>query len=146
MRRIFFCLTLIFSLLVGATVVTTTSYALDKKAEQGFRAGLFEAGGIDPDECKDAGGTVKDNSCVDKDGKPIDSVSKMLQSIINLLLFISGILAVILIVVGGFRYVTSNGDSGAASKAKNTIIYAAIGLVIAIMAYAIVNFILDNIR
>ncbi len=146
MRRILFCLTFTLSLLAGSAVVSTTSYALDAGAEKGFKAGLFEAGGVDPDECKDAGGTVKDDACVDKDGKSIDLVSSTLQNIINLLLFIAGVLAVILVVVGGFRYVTSNGDSAAAGKAKSTIIYAVIGLVVTIMAYAIVNFILENIQ
>jgi hypothetical protein len=52
---------------------------------------------------------------------------------------------VIMIIVAGLRYVTSNGDPQTASKAKNTIIYAIIGLVIAILSYAIVNFVLSQL-
>lgn len=67
------------------------------------------------------------------------------KKIINTLLFITGMVAVIMIVIGGLRYVTSNGDQNAVSSAKNTVLYAIIGLVVAIMAYAIVNFVVTNI-
>lgn len=67
------------------------------------------------------------------------------KKIINTLLFITGMVAVIMIVIGGLRYVTSNGDQNAVSSAKNTVLYSIIGLVVAIMAYAIVNFVITNI-
>ncbi len=73
------------------------------------------------------------------------SVSKTIQNIIDLLLYLAGMIAVIMIIVAGLRYVTSNGDPQTASKAKNTIIYAIIGLVIAILSYAIVNFVLSQL-
>lgn len=50
-----------------------------------------------------------------------------------------------MIVIAGFRFVTSNGDANTVTQAKNTIIYAVIGIVVAVMAYAIVNFILNQI-
>src|SRR5690606_31891708 len=61
------------------------------------------------------------------------------QNIVNALLFLLGIAAVIMIIFGGFRYVTSNGDSGKLEQAKNTILYAVVGLLVAILAFAIVN-------
>ncbi len=64
------------------------------------------------------------------------------SNIINILIFSAGIVAVILIIVGGIRYVVSQGDEKSIEGAKNTILYAVIGLVIAILAYAIVNFVL----
>ena len=69
-------------------------------------------------------------------------VNTLIQTIINILLFVLGAIAVIMIVVGGIRYTTSNGDSSAITGAKNTILYAVVGLVIALLAYAIVNFVL----
>ena len=51
-------------------------------------------------------------------------------------------IAVIKIVIGGIRYATSGGDSTQIQAAKNTILYAVVGLVVAIMAFAIVNFVL----
>ncbi|HEU5121379.1 MAG TPA: TrbC/VirB2 family protein [Candidatus Saccharimonadales bacterium] len=71
------------------------------------------------------------------------SLESNLETIVNLLLFVLGAIAVIMIVIGGIRYATSNGDSSAITSAKNTILYSVIGLVVAIMAYAIVNFVID---
>lgn len=65
--------------------------------------------------------------------------------ILNTFTFIIGAIAVLMIVIGGLRYVTSNGDPAQLTGAKNTILYAAIGLVLAGMANAIVNFVLTNI-
>jgi hypothetical protein len=66
----------------------------------------------------------------------------LIKKVVNLLLWAIGIVSVIMIIIGGIRYATSNGDSNQVSAAKNTIMYAVIGLVIAIFAYAIVNFVL----
>lgn len=60
---------------------------------------------------------------------------------INTFLFIIGALAVVMIIYGGFKYVTSGGESSAVTSAKNTILYAVVGLVIAMLAYAIANFV-----
>ena len=84
----------------------------------------------------------------DLSGGHVDGTNKVkttIKDIINILLFLIGMIAVLMIVIAGFRFVTSNGDANTVSSAKNTIIYAVIGIVIAIMSYAIVNFILDNI-
>lgn len=70
--------------------------------------------------------------------------TKSIQTIVNLMMFILGLIAVIMIIIGGFRYVTSNGDAGATKTAKDTIMYAVIGLVVAILAFAIVNFIINT--
>lgn len=66
-----------------------------------------------------------------------------IQNIINVLLYIVGVVAVIMIIVSGLRYIVSGGDSNAASSAKNGILYSVIGLVIAILAFGIVNFVID---
>lgn len=79
------------------------------------------------------------NAC---SGQAGNQLSGFIKDIINILLFLIGAIAVIMIIIGGLRYVTSGGDQGAITGAKNTILYAVIGLIIAIMAYAIVNFVL----
>ena len=66
-----------------------------------------------------------------------------IKDVVNVLLFILGAIAVIMIIIGGIRYTTSNGDSSSIQGAKNTILYAVVGLVVAILAYAIVNFVVD---
>lgn len=63
-----------------------------------------------------------------------------LKNIINFVIGVGGLVAVIYIVIGGIGYMTSNGDAGKLAKAKNTILYALIGLVICALAFAIVNF------
>lgn len=71
------------------------------------------------------------------------TLTDYVQLIINALLFIIGAVAVIMIIVGGIRYVTSGGDANAATSARNTIMYAVVGLLIAAIAYAIVNFVVS---
>lgn len=65
-----------------------------------------------------------------------------IKTVVNILLYILGAIAVIMIVVGGIRYSTSNGDSSQTKAAKDTVLYAVVGLVVALLAYAIVNFVL----
>lgn len=74
-------------------------------------------------------------------GEP--TLGARIQTIVNMLLFLLGAIAVIMIVIGGIRYTTSNGDSGNIKSAKDTILYSAVGLVVAILAYAIVNFVIS---
>lgn len=71
------------------------------------------------------------------------AIEKGIKNIVNVLLYILGAIAVIMIVIGGIKYTTSNGDSAAVTSAKNTILYAVIGLIVAILAFAIVNFVLS---
>ena len=59
--------------------------------------------------------------------------------------FIVGVMAVIMIIWGGIRYVLSAGNSAALTSAKNTIMYAVIGLIVAILAYTIVNFVINTV-
>ncbi len=63
----------------------------------------------------------------------------------NLLLFVIGALSVIMIIVGGIRYVVSGGNSAQVTAAKNTILYAIVGLVVAFLAFAIINFLLGSL-
>lgn len=66
-------------------------------------------------------------------------------TIVNILLFIIGALCVIMLIYGGIRYTTSGGNSTSVTAAKNTIMYAIIGLVIAFLAFAIVNWVLGSL-
>lgn len=68
------------------------------------------------------------------------------STIANILLLILGAVAVIMLIVGGFRYVVSGGDSTAVEGAKNTILYAIIGIVVAFLAYAAVNFVVGQLQ
>lgn len=72
-----------------------------------------------------------------------DSATNMIQVVINTALIVLGMVAVIVIVIGGIRYSTSGGNSTHVKEAKDTIIYAVVGLVVAIISYSIVNFVID---
>jgi preprotein translocase subunit SecG len=71
--------------------------------------------------------------------------SGMITTITNVLLFVAGALAVIMIIWGGLRYTISGGNSANVTAAKNTILYAIVGLIIAFLAFAAVNWILGAI-
>jgi len=63
-------------------------------------------------------------------------------TISNIMMFIIGALSVLMLIIGGLRYVISGGDASAVTKAKNTILYAIVGLIVALLAYAAINFVL----
>jgi len=66
------------------------------------------------------------------------------RTITNVLLFILGAISVIMIIIGGLRYVVSGGNATAVTAAKNTILYAIVGVIVALLAYAIINFVLSS--
>jgi hypothetical protein len=70
-----------------------------------------------------------------------EAETEQLQAIVNTVLAVTGAIAVLIIVLAGFRYIASQGDPGAVSTAKNAIIYSLVGLVVIIAAFAIVNFV-----
>ena len=65
------------------------------------------------------------------------------RQVTNTILYIVGIIAVLMLIIGGIRYVVSGGDSKKVTDAKNTVLYAIIGLVICFLAFAIVNFVIS---
>lgn len=73
-----------------------------------------------------------------------DLVGKV-TGILNAVIAVLGIVAVIVIIMGGIGYMTSSGDAGKVKKAKDTILYGVIGLVVVALAFAIVNFVISNI-
>ena len=85
------------------------------------------------------------DTAVCKDTKN-ESVGKIITPIINTLLFLLGAISVIMIIVAVIRYTTSNGDSSLVTSAKNTLFYAVLGLIVAILSFAIVNFVLTAFK
>ncbi len=68
----------------------------------------------------------------------------LMTRIINIFSIVVGAISVIMVIIGGFRYIISNGDSNGVSGAKNTILYALVGLVVVLFAQIIVRFVLSN--
>ena len=74
-----------------------------------------------------------------------DNLETSIIGIINAIIAVLGIVAVVVIIIGGISYMTSSGDAGKVKKAKDTILYGVIGLVICVLAFAIVNFVIGNL-
>lgn len=121
------------SVVIAGMVAPSASALSASQPLQTFAAGVSAQDqvkkGID-----NAGGTVNNFN-----------IGTAITNIVNIMLYALGAIAVIMIVIGGIRYTTSNGDSNGIQSAKNTILYAVAGLVVAILAYAIVNFVVSNL-
>lgn len=128
MKRILL-ITLAFIGIMTAVVAVAGSPAVLADAKAEVCAGVGAAAGGSTDCTSDSG----------------TSVNRVIAAVVNILSLIVGIIAVIMIIVGGFRYVTSGGDSSSTTTAKNTIIYAIVGLVIVAFAQAIVQFVLKKL-
>ena len=120
MKRFFAGITsIMLTIAVGTVVLGTPVFAL---GEGGVTRGINDARG---------------------DGVPTNLTngdSSLVRKIINIMLYFIGILA-----FGGFRYVVSSGNKDAVTSAKNTILYAIIGLLVALFAYAIIQFVLNTV-
>lgn len=75
-----------------------------------------------------------------------DNISTTVADVVSVLLFVIGVISVLMIIVGGIMYTVSTGDAARISKAKFTIIYAVAGLVVAVLAYAIVKFVVGSFK
>lgn len=98
---------------------------------------------IDGAACSTAG-AAKNPLCANRAGAG-NKLNDQIKNITNVILFLLGAVAVIVIIIGGLMYVLSAGDPGKAKTAKDTILYAVIGLIVALFAGAIVNFVVANI-
>ena len=67
-------------------------------------------------------------------------------AIANALIFVVGAVSVIMIIIGGLKYVVSMGNAKRVENAKNTILYAIVGVVVAICSYAVVNFVITSLK
>ena len=125
------------AILAGVMALAGASAALPVSAakvicEEGEKAGQY----IDEGECttQRAEGSTAGTEIV-------DNANTLIQVILGVL----GIVAVIVVILGGFQYIMSNGDAGKIKQAKDTIMYGLIGLVVAVLAFVIVNFVLSSL-
>ncbi len=109
--------------------------------------------------CNGGGNTIGDNvsagangaatgnntsDCTSGTGVNDTSVTTIANKVVNIFSLVVGAIAVIMIIVGGFRYITSGGSSDKIGSAKNTLIYAIVGLIIVALAQIIVHFVLNR--
>ncbi len=126
---------LAFVLGLSALVPATSSAAINDDVCNGIDTvlqGGDTASEVGEDGCKDGG----------EGGE--DTLAKTINSVINLFSLIVGAASVIMIIYGGFKYITSGGSDDATKGAKNTILYALVGLIIVLVAQTIVKFIFSK--
>lgn len=103
------------------------------------QAGCDITGGIESGVgCARPSGGAGETSLFDEGG--------IFQTVANILLFLVGAIAVIMLIIGGIRYVVSGGDQSAVTGAKNTILYAIVGIVVAFLAFAAVDFVITRLN
>ena len=74
-----------------------------------------------------------------------DPLDQEVTGILNGIIAVLGLVCVVVMIIGGVSYMTSSGDAAKVKKAKDTILYGLIGLIICVLAFAIVNFVIANI-
>lgn len=77
-------------------------------------------------------------------GDPSAGLAPLAEQVVNFFTIIVGAIAIIMVIFGGFRYITSGGDSGKVGSAKNTLIYAVVGLIIVALAQILVHFVINT--
>ena len=134
----------LLNLSLGLTMLLLTTFGLAlpayavSDAQQQINNGLCTGSNLQftdnpTDQCSAAGSDAT------------SQINNIVHTIVNLLSAIVGIVAVIMIIVGGFRYITSGGNDTSVTSAKNTILYAIIGLVVVALAQLIVRFTLSKL-
>ncbi len=128
----------------AVAVLTIAALTVATTGSRVMAVGLEDEGG---------GGTGDGAAATGRAQQGVDSVNPgaavdlngMIRIILNTVFTVVGIVAVVMIVIGGVNYTTSQGDSQKVQKAKNTIMYGIIGLIIVLLAFAIVNFVLNSL-
>ena len=72
-------------------------------------------------------------------------VTSTISTAVNLISYVAGVVAIIMVIVSGFKFMTSAGDAGKVASARSTLVYALIGIGVAALAQIIVHFVLANV-
>jgi hypothetical protein len=128
MKRIILSIAILLSAVLGSMALAPThSYAAD-------------IGGSKDQVCKGLGEVVGDEHSCKSDSN--SSFDKLINTIINFFSTIVGIVSVVMLMAGGFKYVTSGGDTSKVTSAKNTIIYAVVGIIVVAFSQTLVKFVI----
>lgn len=119
-----------FSMLVAPMAIVATTYAAD-----------YNPGGA---ACSGANGGASNTTQDCTTNANSNTLPNIVKNVINIFSWVVGAVSVIMLIWGGFKYITSGGDSGGVTAAKNTILYAIVGLVIVALSQVIVNFVLEK--
>lgn len=105
---------------------------------------IVSADPIENGLCNGVALSTGDNGSCANDDSASTKVNGLIKLVINIFSLVVGVVAVIMIIIGGLKYITSSGDSNNVTSAKNTILYAVVGLVIVALAQFIVKFVLGK--
>ncbi|MGO3702330.1 MAG: pilin [Candidatus Saccharimonadales bacterium] len=103
---------------------------------------VVEAGLQQPAHAQLTMGNGANSARGDEQPESLEGDEGIFKQVTNVLLFLIGAVSVIMLIYGGIRYTISGGDQGSVTAAKNTILYAIIGIIVALIAYAVVNFVI----
>jgi len=107
-------------------------------------AGALPPPNIGQNLCTGTTLNVAANTATCNDNSSNNTIQNVTTTVVNVLSLVVGLISVIFLIFGGFKYVTSGGDSGKVTSAKSTILYALIGLVIVAIAQAVVRVVLGK--
>ena len=127
MKRIFLAVLAIMTLGVAGVLFAPEATTVFADAKSDVCAGIGSAAG--GGGCAESGPTV----------------NTVINAVINILRWVVGIISVIMVIVGGFKYVTSGGDSSNVQSAKNTVIYALVGVIIVAISQTLIKFVLAKL-
>lgn len=122
----------VITLLAPVAVSTGVAVACNTNTANQIAAGSSAASGDANTDCANSGAGSQ------------EGIGKLASNVVNIFSFVVGAIAVIMIIYGGFRYITSGGASEGVSTAKNTLIYAIVGLIIVALAQILVHFVLNQ--
>lgn len=124
MKKLFITLSILLSGIVVAAPAVVSAQLFQSSRDQACK-------GIALDDSANCGNTAQAAS----------RANGLIKAGINIFSAIIGIIAVVMIMIGGLKYMTSQGDAAAVNSAKNTILYAAVGIVVALLAQVIARFV-----
>ena len=142
-KKTFASLLVLFAILAPAIAAPAMAAAVT-----GTGTGTCPTSGssVDIHSCLTEGACLSTNTATcTASSDPNGSINKLLSTIINIFSLVVGVIAVIMIIIGGIRFVLSGGDSSNVSAARNSILYAIVGLVVVALAQIIVHFVLARV-
>lgn len=125
-----------------ATLSLSVMFIMPAMPLAAVHAQCLDSGGSTIADCLDTGANQTDPNA--NSGSATDRVNSTIRLVINVFSFVVGVISVIMIIIGGLKYITSGGESSNITGAKNTILYAIIGLVVVALAQVIVKFVLEK--
>ncbi len=109
----------------------------------GMPVAIHAQADIEGSLCEGANLQIGETNCDTDD--PQGTVNGLITTVINIFSVVVGVVAVVMIIIGGFKYITSGGDSGGVTSAKNTVLFAIVGLIVVALAQIIVRFVLTEV-